>query len=302
MRRLLVFGLIGFAAQLIDGALGMAYGATSTTLLLSAGLAPAVASGTVHLAEIGTCLASGTAHWRFGNVDWRVVRLMAVPGALGAFAGAVALSSISAEAAEPVTAAILFLLGVYVLLRFLRPRDAAKLERPSGRPLPWYALGPLGLFAGFMDAAGGGGWGPIGTPALLSSGRLPPRKVIGSTDTSEFLVAVGASAGFLVGLSLSEIDLGVVGALLVAGLLAAPIAAWLVRLVPARILGAAVGGFICLTNAQTLGKAAGLEGGELVAAYVAICLVWAACLAVAVGAVVSRDELRSHGSAQAASS
>jgi len=265
-------------------------------VLLSAGLAPAVASGTVHLAEIGT------AHWRFGNVDWRVVRLMAVPGAIGAFAGAVALSSISAEAAEPLTAAILFLLGVYVPLRFLRPRDAAQLERPSGRPLPWYALGPLGLFAGFMDAAGGGGWGPIGTPALLSSGRLPPRKVIGSTDTSEFLVAVGASAGFLVGLSLSEIDLGVVGALLVAGLLAAPIAAWLVRLVPARILGAAVGGFICLTNAQTLGKAAGLEGGELVAAYVAICLVWAGCLAVAVGAVVSRDEPRSHGSAQAASS
>ena len=136
MRRLVLFGLIGFAAQLIDGALGMAYGATSTTLLLSAGLAPAVASGTVHLAEIGTCLASGTAHWRFGNVDWRIVRLMALPGALGAFLGAVVLSSISAESAEPVTATILFALGVYVLLRFVRTKDARRLEQPTGRPLP----------------------------------------------------------------------------------------------------------------------------------------------------------------------
>ena len=282
-----MFGLIGFAAQLIDGALGMAYGATSTTMLLSAGLAPAVASGTVHLAEIGTCLASGTAHWRFRNVDWRVVRIMALPGALGGFLGAVALSSISAEAAEPVTAAILFLLGAYVLMRFLRPGDAKRLERPSGKPLPWFALSPLGLFAGFMDAAGGGGWGPIGTPALLSSGRLPPRKVIGSIDTGEFMVAVGASIGFLVGLSMSEIELGAVAALLVAGIVAAPLAAWLVRLVPAQILGTAVGGFILLTNAQTLGKTIGLGGGELVAAYIAICVIWAASLSVSVASVRS---------------
>ena len=301
MRRLVLFGLIGFAAQLIDGALGMAYGATSTTLLLSAGLAPAVASGTVHLAEIGTCLASGTAHWRFGNVDWRIVRLMALPGALGAFLGAVVLSSISAESAEPVTATILFALGVYVLLRFLRTKDARRLEQPTGRPLPWFALGPLGVFAGFMDAAGGGGWGPISTPALLSSGRMQPRKVIGSIDTSEFLVAVGASLGFLVGLSLSEIEPGVVAALLVAGVLAAPLAAWVVRLVPARILGAAVGGFICLTNAQTLGKAIGLEGDALVAAYVIICVVWASCLAVAVTAVLRAREDRVHSSLAASS-
>jgi uncharacterized membrane protein YfcA len=90
----------------------------------------------VHLAEIGTCFASGTAHWRFRNVDWRVVRIMALPGAIGAFFGGVVLSSISAEPAEPVTAAILFVLGAYVLMRFLRPSDAKRLERPSGKPLP----------------------------------------------------------------------------------------------------------------------------------------------------------------------
>ena len=220
---------------------------------------------------------------------------MALPGALGAFFGAVVLSSISAESAEPVTAGILFVLGLYVLLRFIRPGDARKLDRPSGKPLPWWTLSPLGVVAGFMDAAGGGGWGPISTPALLSSGRMTPRKVVGSTDTSEFLVAVGASLGFLVGLSLSEIDLAVVGALLASGVLAAPLAAWVVRIVPARVLGAGVGGFICLTNAQAIGKAVGLEGEQLVVSYVVIALLWAACLAIAITGVV-RGPSRSRAS------
>ena len=130
---------------------------------------------------------------------------------------------------------------------------------------------------------------------------MQPRKVIGSIDTSEFLVAVGASLGFLVGLSLNEIDLGIVAALLLAGLLAAPLAAWVVRLVPARLLGAAVGGFICLTNAQALGTSIGLEGDALVAAYVTICVVWACCLAAALSAVVRGREVRAHASFAASS-
>jgi uncharacterized membrane protein YfcA len=115
MGKLLVVALIGLGAQLVDGALGMAYGATSTSLLLSAGIAPAVVSATVHLAEIGTTAASGTAHWRFKNVDWRIVSVLAVPGAIGGFAGAVLLSSLSAESAEPFMAGVLVLLGIYVL-------------------------------------------------------------------------------------------------------------------------------------------------------------------------------------------
>src|SRR5919106_1431990 len=209
MQKLIVLGFVGLLAQLIDGALGMAYGVTSTTLLLGAGVAPASASASVHLAELGTTAASGVAHWRFGNIDWRTVGLMTVPGGIGAFFGAVVLSSLSAEVAAPAIA--IFLFG-------------------------------LGAFAGFMDAAGGGGWGPIGTPTLLSSGRLEPRKVVGSVDTGEFLVALGASIGFLVALPLGELDLAIVGALLAGGLIAAPIAAWLVRNLPARILGTAVGG------------------------------------------------------------
>ena len=283
MRKLALVALIGLAAQLVDGALGMAYGATSTSLLLSAGLAPAVVSATVHLAEIGTTAASGTAHWRFGNVDWRTVGVMAVPGAIGGFLGAVVLSSLSAESAEPVMAGVLVVLGIYVLLRF--SVLGAPTRREGARPLPRIFLAPLGAFAGFMDAAGGGGWGPISTPALLSTGRMEPRRVIGSVDTSEFAVAVGASAGFLVGLGSEKIDFGFAGALLAGGLVAAPIAAWLVKMLPPRMLGAAVGGLIVLTNGRTLGEAIGLSGDQITTLTVIVAVLWAASVAVAIGAI-----------------
>lgn len=280
MRKLLLIGFVGLLAQLIDGALGMAYGVSSSTLLLTAGLAPAVVSASVHLAEVGTTLASGTAHWRFGNVEWRTVALMSVPGFVGAFLGAVVLSSLTAEVAEPFVAVFLFGLGVYILIRFSRPlRHRPEAKR---RPLPPHFLSPLGLFAGFMDAAGGGGWGPIGTPTLLSSGRMEPRKVVGSVDTGEFLVSVGASIGFLVALPLTSLRFDWVAALLVGGLIAAPVAAYLVRALPAAILGTAVGGVIVLTNAKTFGEAVGVSGGALVAAYVSLALVALGSLALAV--------------------
>ncbi len=278
MERLALLALVGLAAQLVDGALGMAYGLTSTTLLLTVGVAPASASATVHLAELATTAASGVSHWRFGNVDWRVVRLMALPGAAGAFAGAVFLASLPAELAAPMIAGFLFVLGLYVLARFARPGDRS--ARPR-RPLPAGFLSPLGAFAGFMDAAGGGGWGPIGTPTLLSSGRLEPRRVVGSIDTAEFLVALGASAGFLLSLSFSAVHLEWVGALVAGGLVAAPIAAWLVRNLPARILGTAVGSVILLTNARTLGVAVGVPGRVLAAAYLVLATIALAALASA---------------------
>jgi len=282
VQKLLTFGLFGLLAQLVDGTLGMAYGVTSTTLLLSVGTAPAVASATVHLAEIGTTLASGTAHWRFGNVDWRTVRIMALPGALGAFAGAVFLSSLSAEVAEPWVAAILFFLGLYILVRFTRRRRPVKTNLS---PLRARFLAPLGVVAGTVDAMGGGGWGPIGTSSLLSSGRLEPRKVVGSIDTSEFLVTLGASAGFLVSLSFAEVNTGYLVALLVGGLIAAPVAAWLVRKLPARVLGAAVGGVILVTNTKTFGESIGVPAEYLVVAYIALATIWIAAIASAVAAV-----------------
>ncbi|NKY99046.1 sulfite exporter TauE/SafE family protein [Nocardiopsis alborubida] len=249
MRTLVILAVAGFLAQLVDGSLGMAYGVTSTTLLLLFGTNPAAASATVHLAEIGTTLASGVSHWRLGNVDWKVVRRIALPGAIGSFAGATFLSWLSTEAAQPVMSGILLALGLYILIRFTAwGTPTRNLDKPLRRRF----LAPLGLVGGFVDATGGGGWGPVGTPALLASGRMEPRKVVGTIDTSEFIVALAASLGFLVGLGAAGINVGWVLALLISGIIAAPIAAWIVRYIPPRILGSLVGGLIVLTNTRTL--------------------------------------------------
>ncbi|MEU4575475.1 sulfite exporter TauE/SafE family protein [Nonomuraea sp. ATR24] len=283
MRALILLGLVGFAAQLVDGSLGMAYGVTSTTLLLAVGTNAAAASATVHLAEIGTTLASGLSHWRFGNIDWKVVARIGIPGALGAFAGATFLSSLSTEVAAPVMSLILLSLGVYILIRF----TAFGLPRGNlGKPLRRRFLAPLGVVAGFVDATGGGGWGPVGTPAILASGRMEPRKVIGSIDASEFLVAIAASVGFIVGLGSENIDFAWVGVLLLGGVIAAPIAAWLVRHVPPRVLGSAVGGVIVLTNVRSLLRSDWIDapGGVQSVVYIAIAIVWAAAVAYSVRA------------------
>jgi uncharacterized membrane protein YfcA len=142
--------------------------------------------------------------------------------------------------------------------------------------------------AGFLDAAGGGGWGPISTPTLLSSGRMEPRKIIGTVDTSEFVVALCASAGFLLALSLSEIPFGVVGALLVGGIIAAPIAAYLVRILPMRVLGTTVGGVILITNMRTFMGAMGVSGGTATLTYVLIVAIWLAALTFSIW--VNRQE------------
>ncbi|MDM7830026.1 sulfite exporter TauE/SafE family protein [Cellulomonas edaphi] len=284
MHKLVLLAVVGLAAQLVDGSLGMAYGVTSSTLLLAIGTNPAAASATVHLAEIGTTLASGVSHWRFGNVDWRVVRRVGVPGAIGAFVGATFLANLAMDTAKPVMSLILLTLGVYILVRFTV--KGLRKDR-LGQPLRKRFLAPLGLFAGFVDATGGGGWGPVGTPALLASGRMEPRKVIGSIDTSEFLVSVAASLGFLVALGSAGIDMVWVLALLLGGVIAAPIAAWLVRHLPPRILGSAVGGIIVLTNARTLLRSDWLDlGGTAVEAWVlgGIAVIWAAAIAWSVRA------------------
>lgn len=291
MRSLVLLGLVGLAAQLVDGSLGMAYGVTSTTLLLAVGTNPAAASATVHLAEIGTTLVSGASHWRFGNVDWKVAAKIGLPGAAGAFAGATFLSSIDTDVAAPVMSLILLGLGLYLLVRFtLRGLDGPNL----GRPLRHRFLAPLGLVGGFLDATGGGGWGPVGTPALLASGRLEPRKVIGSIDTSEFLVTVAASLGFLLGIGSQGIDFAWGGALLLGGLIAAPAAAWLVRRVPPRVLGSAVGGLIVLTNSRTLLLSEWVDSPAAArwTAYTVTMLVWAAAITFSVRRHLAERDVR----------
>lgn len=271
MRNLIVLGFVGLLAQLIDGSLGMAYGVTSSTLLLAAGIAPAAASAAVHFSEIGTTLVSGFSHHKLGNVDWRTVSIIAVPGGVGAFFGATFLSSIPGDTAKPWVAALLLGLGVYVVWRFL--------TLGRGRPhfrgnLSAFFLAPLGVVAGLMDAIGGGGWGPVGTTSLLSSGRLEPRKVVGSIDTSEFVVAIGGSLGFLFALGSQGINFGYAGALLAGGVVAAPFAAWLVKHLAARVLGVAAGGLIVLTNIATIVDSLGGSGSTVLSVAVVVFASW----------------------------
>lgn len=270
MPSLLLIAVAGLAAQFVDGALGMGYGLTSSTLLIAVGLSPALASASVHLAELGTTAVSGIAHQRFGNVDWSTVRRIAIPGAIGALAGATFLSSISTAAAKPIAGGLLFVLGVYVLLRFLVGRAP---KRKPGTPGIRMLL-PLGMVGGFVDATGGGGWGPVTTPTLLADGRLAPNRVIGTVNASEFLVALAASVGFIIGLGTAGIDFGIVLALLAGGVIAAPIAAWVVRHLNARILGVVVGGFICFTNARVLLGAMGATSEVMWSVYGVIVAVW----------------------------
>lgn len=279
MRQLIVLAFVGFVAQLIDGSLGMGYGVTSSTLLVAAGIAPAASSAAVHLSEIGTSVVSGISHAKLGNVDWRTVGILAVPGFIGAFAGATFLVNLDADVAKPVVSVILLSLGIYVMWRFL----ALGGRRPQFKGRPSAAmLVPIGLVGGTLDAVGGGGWGPVGTTSLLSSGRLEPRKAIGSVSTSEFVVAVGGSLGFLFGLGASGIEWTIVAALLAGGVFAAPIAALIVRHLAPRVLGVAAGGLIVLTNSNTLARVAGIDGGGQLALFGVLFVGWVGLLVWAV--------------------
>ncbi|OBB70935.1 sulfite exporter TauE/SafE family protein [Mycobacterium sp. 852014-52144_SCH5372336] len=280
MRSLLIFTLVGVGAQLVDGALGMAFGVTASTLLVLSGLGAAQASAAVHLAEVGTTLASGLSHWRFKNIDWSIVLKLGLPGAIGAFAGATVLSSLSTEHAAPLMAGILVAIGIYVLLRFSLRNPPVM--RHGETPHTARFLSPLGLFGGFIDASGGGGWGPVTTSTLLSRGKTAPRTVIGSVSASEFLVAASASVGFGIGLREEFVEnLPVVLGLAVGGVVAAPFAAWLVSRIRPALLGTAVGGVIVLTNSQKLVHYFGIEWPWSSAVYTLIVIGWAVALYVA---------------------
>ena len=261
--KILIFALVGLAAQMVDGALGMAFGVTATTLLIFSGLGPAHASAAVHFAELGTTLFSGLSHWRLRNVHWPTVVALGVPGAIGAFAGAYLLSNLSTKAAEPVVSTILVLLGAYVLVRSVAVpwRRADKVQPASTTRRSRLGLSVLGLTGGFLDASGGGGWGPVTTSTLMSVGKDEPRRIIGTVNTAEFLVAASASAGFIVGMSndLVQSWQPVLG-LLIGGAIAAPIAAWAVTVIKPEVLGAVVGALLMFLNSTRLINYFGFAG------------------------------------------
>jgi uncharacterized membrane protein YfcA len=249
MRKLIIFSIIGFAAQLVDGSLGMGFGATSASMLLFFGVAPAVASASIHMAEIATTAASGASHVWFGNVDRRMVLRLIIPGSISAFIGAALLSSLPGEVVKPFISLFLLALGLLIFIRFLRPSDNRQ-DHVTPKISSKF-LTPLGLVAGFFDAVGGGGWGPIATPVLLARKGITPRKVIGTVDTSEFAIAVSATLGFVIFLGWEQFNWTWVAAFMIGGVLAAPLAAFLVRIIPSYLMGVLVGGFIIVTNAST---------------------------------------------------
>ena len=240
MQEFLLFAAVGFAAQLIDGALGMAYGVVSSTVLLSLGVPPATASASVHSAKVFTGAASAVSHARFGNVSLKVFVPLAIGGVAGGVAGGLVLTSIDGAVIKPWVIGWLGLMGLVILWRAFRGQ--------VHRVAPFRGGLPLGVVGGFLDAMGGGGWGPTVTTTLVTVGT-PPRQAVGSSNAAEFFVAVAVSTTFLVALltghwreveDLRDHAIAAAG-LILGGVVAAPLAGWITRIAPARALTWVVG-------------------------------------------------------------
>lgn len=240
-REFLTFVVVGFVAQIVDGALGMAYGVTATSFLMSTGVAPPLASAGVHLAEVFTTAFSGASHWRFGSVDFKLFRRLAIPGAVGAMAGAWLVGTVEVSFLKPIIALYLLVMGLVIVRKALRKTP------PNGEPpkrVHW-----LALFGGFVDASGGGGWGPIVTSTLLGRGHAP-RTTIGTVNASEFVVALAASGVFTAFLHVASwpLVLGLIGG----GALAAPLGAYLCTRIHVRAAMVVVGVLVVGLSVRTL--------------------------------------------------
>jgi uncharacterized membrane protein YfcA len=239
------FAIAGSIAQLIDGTLGMGFGLTSSTLLLTLGASAAVASAAVHAAEIGTTLVSGVSHWHADNVDTKMLKQLAIPGGIGALLGATFLSSIDLSNATIFISTLLLLLGFLLLYRniFSFAQQPTNLQVTNPRYFTY-----LGFTGGFVDASGGGGWGPIVTPTMMTTTAIEPRKIIGTVSAAEFIVAVSASVGFLININRLDINWAAVGGLALGGALMAPIAARIVVKLPRKQIGILVGLAVIIIN------------------------------------------------------
>jgi hypothetical protein len=238
----ILFAVVGFVAQMVDGAIGMAYGISASTVLLSMGVPPATASACVHAAETFTTGASGLAHWKLGNIDRKLLARLVIPGMTGGALGAYALSNLPGDTIKPFIAIYLLLLGLFIVWKAVGQKE--KLEGVEPR-----AVAPLGLFGGFLDAIGGGGWGPIVTSSLLGQGTTP-RYAIGTVNIAEFFVTLTISTTFFltVGLDLWPIIVG----LILGGIIAAPFAAFATKHLPDKVLMIMVGTVVVLLSLRTL--------------------------------------------------
>ena len=248
METFFLFLLVGVLAQAVDGALGMAYGVISSSVLLALGVPPATASASVHAAEVFTTAASAGSHTLHRNVEWRLLLPLAVAGVVGGVVGAYVLTGLEAAVIKPFIVAYLALVGVWILWR-------AGHDIPT-RHLPAWVTGPLGLVGGFLDAIGGGGWGPTVSSTMVGAGH-EPRKAIGTVNTAEFFLTVAISATFVWALVTGHWEeagalrnhAAAVAGLVVGGLIAAPFAGLIVKKVPRKVLTYAVGGLLIVLAA-----------------------------------------------------
>ncbi len=244
---LLPFIAVGFAAQLVDGALGMAFGVICNTLLVGVlGVPPALASQRVHIVECFTTATSGISHLLHGNIDKRLFFRLLIPGMIGGMLGAYVLTSLDAGVVKPFVLAYLTAIGIYLLVRGL-------LYPPKIREAKLIA--PLGLFGGFLDAAGGGGWGPVVTSNLLIQGA-DPRKVVGTVNSVEFFLTLTVSAAFIFHLGVADVAGATLG-LLIGGIAAAPLGAWAAKHFPPKQMLILVGFVLSLTSAYGVYKVLG---------------------------------------------
>ncbi len=236
------YAVVGFLAQFVDGAIGMAYGLTASSVMLAQGVPPAMASAGVHAAEVVTTALSGAAHWRLGHVVPRLLVRLAVPGIVGGVVGALVASALPMELLKPAVSVYLMVMGLVVLRRAVSSRvpDASLATRDAA---------PIGLGGGFLDAVGGGGWGPLVTSTLIGRG-LDPKLAIGSSNAAEFFVTVAVTVAFMtsIGVGVWPIVLGLV----IGGAIAAPFAALATRLMPTRPLMGVVGLVIVSLSGWTL--------------------------------------------------
>jgi len=241
---ILLYVLVGFVAQVIDGALGMAYGVSSNTFLLSIGVPPAIASASVHVAETFTTAVSGVSHWRLGNVDTELFKKLIIPGVLGAILGAYILTQIDGNVIKPYISAYLLIMGILILVKALRKNHQEKNVNDH--------ISILGVVGGFFDDIGGGGWGPIVTTMLVARGNNP-RFTIGSVNLSEFFVTFSQSVVFIFTLSSDLLsNWQVIVGLLVGGVIAAPFAALVTKRLPVRVLMGMVGVLIIGLSIRTI--------------------------------------------------
>ena len=246
MEELYLFIIVGFVAQLIDGSLGMAYGVTSTSFLLSLGVPPAAASASVHIAEVFTTGVSGFSHWKFDNIDWSLARRLILPGVLGGLVGAYLLTAIDGKVIKPFISSYLLVMGILVVYKvFFKKNEAKKKFRH---------FKSLALAGGFCDAAGGGGWGPIVTTTMLTHDH-EPRQVVGSVNFTEFFVTLTQAIAFIA--MLSDLQWQPITGLLLGGVVAAPLGAVIVRLIPTKWMMASIGLLIILLSGRTIMSALG---------------------------------------------